>query len=567
MKVQFSLPKDNDFFNRYATLIPTLSNLGALAQIISALTEIGIIYSLIYSRVIVFSPNLANLIAMIGAIIGTVFLELGLRKFAPYGVRAILFKRSAGLDLVMSIIILSTMLSFLIVSGSLSFRGSKELITILKPNPQLESTQSTEFKYNDQKEELRTLCSKDSISIATGYHKQIAAIQNEYSALIDEQESRLRQYQRKEQRTGLSYQTKREVIKSEIAAFKAAKSNQINQLEAAQADKLYLLSNHLRNDLKGLKSLYLIELRTINEINNKTLINAKSSTINYGNSLAWFTVFCIVFFLFTVVIDEVHKKGSGIEPIALPNQYFFSQSILADFSNMINEKLNFKARKMIHTLAENTPLPPQPIAPPILYDFEKIQQQRLMFYTNKIPPQELKFNYRLPTNVGNHLKTDADKIDITGKDLESKILDYIKAHNELEKQNLPEQAKEMQLRADDVISAYLGDGATKEEIEELRNVIIGYLEGKNDNPFRRNPIGFNKGETVEKVNTSNIHSNTVKMAIRQPYNATIDGQRTCLHCGTAYIYKQHTQKFCSEKCRISAWQLKTGKVLKKKKKY
>ena len=43
MKTLFLLPKDDGFFNRYATLIPTLRKLGVLSQVINAITEIGII--------------------------------------------------------------------------------------------------------------------------------------------------------------------------------------------------------------------------------------------------------------------------------------------------------------------------------------------------------------------------------------------------------------------------------------------------------------------------------------------------------------------------------------------
>ena len=133
----------------------------------------------------------------------------------------------------------------------------------------------------------------------------------------------------------------------------------------------------------------------------------------------------------------------------------------------------------------------------------------------------------------------------------------------------------MKIKAEDVIKAYLGNEATTEKVNELRGQIIDYLNGESPNPFahhHRQPIGFNKANAVPETNKQNDNgtkeSNIIETAIRQPYNVTQlkDGQRNCLHCGNAYIYKQHTQKYCSEPCRIKAWQERTGKELKLKKK-
>jgi hypothetical protein len=47
MRTFKTLPENRAFFEQYATLIPTLYRLGFLAQIVSALTEISIIYAIV----------------------------------------------------------------------------------------------------------------------------------------------------------------------------------------------------------------------------------------------------------------------------------------------------------------------------------------------------------------------------------------------------------------------------------------------------------------------------------------------------------------------------------------
>lgn len=40
-------------------------------------------------------------------------------------------------------------------------------------------------------------------------------------------------------------------------------------------------------------------------------------------------------------------------------------------------------------------------------------------------------------------------------------------------------------------------------------------------------------------------------------------KRTCEHCGNAYTYRHHKQRYCKEDCRVAAWELRTGQTLKK----
>lgn len=45
----------------------------------------------------------------------------------------------------------------------------------------------------------------------------------------------------------------------------------------------------------------------------------------------------------------------------------------------------------------------------------------------------------------------------------------------------------------------------------------------------------------------------------------VDGAntRTCDHCGKSYTYRHHKQKYCSDQCRMTAWETRTGTVLKR----
>jgi hypothetical protein len=76
-------------------------------------------------------------------------------------------------------------------------------------------------------------------------------------------------------------------------------------------------------------------------------------------------------------------------------------------------------------------------------------------------------------------------------------------------------------------------------------------------------------EPKRKIGFQNlIKPNIEKEPIRKSFNenSTADNQRICTHCSNGYTYRHHKQKYCSDNCRIKAWEQRTGKALKMKKK-
>ncbi|HRF39935.1 MAG TPA: hypothetical protein PK198_14190, partial [Saprospiraceae bacterium] len=163
MKFRFTLPTNEEFFQRYAGLIPTLSKLGYLAQVVSALTEVGILFALILNAVAdIMPPGLATMTGITGAILATAFIEIGLRKFLPFSARQILNKRFAGLDLVMSVAIFTASLLLLTASGALSFYGSKETVAAVVPPAQTEGTGAIDTTVNSHRQSNLKSYQRDS---------------------------------------------------------------------------------------------------------------------------------------------------------------------------------------------------------------------------------------------------------------------------------------------------------------------------------------------------------------------------------------------------------------------
>jgi hypothetical protein len=239
MKVFRSLPTDSDFFTRYASLIPPIHKAGYVAQLISALTEAGILFVLIRATAADFlSPMLADVAGFIGATAGVLLIELGLRKLLPFSVRAILFRRFSGLDLVMTFLIFAGSLVLLAASGFLSFQGSKDLVSELVPPPVERSAGLADTLHSAATMAAATSYRADSAMIersAAQRAESIKAAAKSAQAAIDVQ---LRTLAAKENETGQSFATRKADLRANRADLAADRDRQLADLAADLATSL-----------------------------------------------------------------------------------------------------------------------------------------------------------------------------------------------------------------------------------------------------------------------------------------------------------------------------------------
>ena len=80
-------------------------------------------------------------------------------------------------------------------------------------------------------------------------------------------------------------------------------------------------------------------------------------------------------------------------------------------------------------------------------------------------------------------------------------------------------------------------------------------------------VGFQFGSNTPtlKVNGegNNLESNTVK--VEKEYILLKENERVCKHCSKVFTYKHWNATYCGEKCKIEAWEQRTGKKFNKKK--
>jgi hypothetical protein len=351
MKLQTNLPQNADFFERYAALITRLKGVATIAQLITGVCEIGILYGLIApSLTDILPPQYVGICATCGAVICAALLQIGLKEVFPYSIRAVLFKRFSGLDLWFSIGIFALTAAMLAASMTLSWQGSKDIADFAVSKPIEKTTMASDSIKNADFLTAQRVFTSDSATIETKYKGKLEATETEKMSVINTVERNAK---------GKRATTLRAELTAKLAKLQADKATEI---EAKATDRKKAMDRATtRND--G-------EAATI-ATDNTTAKNEVSEKKNkYKGYIGYFTLMCYIFFLLVFTMNEIYHKGANIEIKPLPSQRHFNPSVFAELVETVKEKLDVFFRTKIQNWADETPPQPLPLSMSALYDFK-----------------------------------------------------------------------------------------------------------------------------------------------------------------------------------------------------
>ena len=337
MKNQYTSPKDWQFFQSYAGLLPTLSYLGYIAQLISALTEFGVIYALVHQSMADTFPQYALPASLFGAVLGTAFLEVGLRRFLPYSFRAFYFRRFSGLHLAISLPLLFMTLALVFASGYLSVQGSLEIVRQSAPGAPIGSDTLALQRAARQEAATLGLWATDSTLLERRFDpplnnallKHQSAVQRETN-LWRNRGMALPRARRAELEAG--YSTERAVILQQKAdAFQKAQDARDMRLEKIEAEKAAALAQ-------------------LNRQNQASALRADQKIALYGNGLAKFTILALGILILSIGIEEAHRKGSGIEEIVTLRTSDIKNGLLDEFAQATRKRTEQLMLAWIHRI-------------------------------------------------------------------------------------------------------------------------------------------------------------------------------------------------------------------------
>jgi hypothetical protein len=368
MKKLRSLPQNRDFFDVYATLIKTVRKSKTAVQMVSAATEIGIIYSAALSALQPIFPTGATYLAMGIAILGTLVIEMGLRVMMPQSVDAILYKRFQGLHLPMTITVISLSVALVATSGTLSFKNSKVVVEQFTPEVKETATYLPDSIYLVKADLLQREYAADSLATAQKYTGLQEATTLAFANRIKAKERELENLRRKEVRTELSFATRKDQTRLAIENLKAEQAEALVNLKTEEEQVFTTLRTDYKTALTGIQNDHQQSIQDIQATNQSAQREREYLVQSYGLGLGWFTLVCLFIFCLAVVLDRVHAKGAGIAEKIDISQYDFSPSIWVNALEAIRERVNYFFHNKIRAIEEATPPAPLPAARQELYD-------------------------------------------------------------------------------------------------------------------------------------------------------------------------------------------------------
>ncbi len=379
MKHLISTPKDTAFFSVYARLAKSVKASGYFAQVVSALTEVGGIGAAAYSVLFpIFGENTIHISAAI-ATIGTAVLEVGLRVTIPQAVDAVLYKRWQGLHLAMSIAVFVLGFVLLATSGVLSYKNSQTIVDSVVDQPARDTTgiQGAQIEYNATKAKAAEAYRADSTTTAQQFTERKQATEAAFSGQLGSAKRELSNIYNREKRTGQSYATAKDRARQKIADIEAEQAAAIAQITTEQGEALAALKNEYKAALQTADADHRAALAQL-EAEYKTAAGDRAQTVStYGGGLAYFTIICLFIFLASVILDRIHRKGSGINETVELSQYDINPPAIVEAYQAMRERVQTTIRAKIAAFEERTPAAPLPTSKRELYDPTELSNVRI----------------------------------------------------------------------------------------------------------------------------------------------------------------------------------------------
>lgn len=373
MKNIKSLPKDKAFFNVYAPFVAAILKAGIFSQIISGLTEMGIIFTGAKKAFEPFGLGWIGLaIAGLVAAVAAATIEVGLKKATPVAVDSILYKRFSGLHTPITILVWLLVIVLAATSGVLSFKNSSVIVDNFTPQAQEQTTAAADSIKASDLSAFKATFKADSTSIAESAKSSLEAAKVATAAKIVAINEQIRAYESKEGRTGQSFISAKDRLRQERANVEAKAAQQLADITNQKASQLSAARESYKSSLQAITASHSATVADIQATNQMEATERQTTVQSHGLGLGWFTLVCLFVFFVSIVVDRLYHKGAGIDQTVQIDAYDFRPSAIVEAVAAVRERLNFALHSRIAKFADRTPAAPLPAKPASLYDMQKV---------------------------------------------------------------------------------------------------------------------------------------------------------------------------------------------------
>ena len=511
MKIIKSSPTNAGVLETYGGLLKIASLLIVFSQLISSLTETGVSYAFFYPKFEFLGwGGIVPSLLLTGV---TVYLlESGGKTLLSIFIDSILYRRwKTHLSIILLVVVGLATIALYYTSYNFSMNGKDSIVETFEDKPELAGTTHLDSILLNEKQSIRKQFSNDSLLIANNWNSQILTMNSQYQADISELQTKIDNYKRKEQRTGNSYISSINYVKGKIEAVKSEQASEVGKLELSKGNELKQLISDRKADTKTAINTFENEKQIVVSSNDKKSGDYDNKISKSSNNLGGLVIVCIPLLILSVLIQRIIYKEAGVIVSYHFDDYHFRDSILNTWKSYASEKVNEKAYRTIngwHSKVKDVQLTDRPI---IIFDRsentryiktakEDLQEVELIALGSNVQYDDSK--YQLSTEYQGAKQLQNDSLQ-NASTYEKKALELMAASREEKQQGNDQKAKELEIKAKQVIKAFFESDFTpkysKKLAKKFRQNLGNYLEGIGNNPFddflpkTRRKIGFNIG--------------------------------------------------------------------------
>jgi len=352
MKVFKSLPEAGEgevFYTRYASLIPSIRRTGFLSQVVSGLTEFGIVYAIALGNFIIMFPAAAVGLAIAVAFGAVGIIEGGLRKVLPFAVRACIRRRFKGWDLPITVFVLVVAIVLMGFSGLLSFQGSQDLVERFAPPPPIQLATIADSSRTASLDLISRRFAADTSAAGRSAAADLVPLRRDF-----------RKWTARAEKTGRDYSSRI-----------ARSAGKIEVRESQLADQLGKLESEYFAAITETENVHTGKVADVDGENDVAADEAKDKIAGYGKGFAWFTVICLFLLLAAVVLEELHEVGAGVAEQVEPGAFDFEPGAVSAFLTAVGGRWSRFVYGLVHSIEKETKEAPKPVVAPALWEHGK----------------------------------------------------------------------------------------------------------------------------------------------------------------------------------------------------
>lgn len=243
--------------------------------------------------------------------------------------------------------ILILLIAMVSVSMFLSKNNAKLAIRANPIKPKVEDVSHFQKEQDERTGKIEGLYKSDKADLSEWQKESKAAIQKRYETKVNSIQQDIKVVERKEERTNLSYTTKKTTLRKKIAEYRAKEAEELGKISQEHDERLNKLLSARNRDIINIKEEISSRKAPVLKRNDSIMANNEDYSIIVSNFLALYAQFAVLGFVIVRTWICLSLNTCGIKPKIFISKEYFESSILKELWTLIVATISRPIRNAI----------------------------------------------------------------------------------------------------------------------------------------------------------------------------------------------------------------------------